>query len=330
MKYFLFAFLNWYFIQDTSFVKKDTDKIILNESINADTTIIAKKKKRKIDSSLIKENFKNEEILLQRDSVIYFFSSKKKYYFGEIDDTQRVFSIQESSVEKNDRIVYDIQQTITLKKKYWIFYVMLFSSLMFVYVRLNFYKYLQDTIRSFFNLNIAQQFFREQESGLTLSGLMLNLIFVINFSLYLFLIADFFQIDTPFSDIKMWLTIGAGITLIYLLKNFFLSLSTIFFPISNEVNFYKFNVFLFNKIIGIILVFIVLVIAFAKIFIVKITVILSLFLLGLILIYRFFRGFFIARDYLMFNKFHFFLYLCIFEIVPFIIFLKLLMDWNKA
>lgn len=328
----LIIFLAGFFIQDTSVViqLKDTSRHNVNAVSPADSIVPKKRKKKKIDSTEIRTVILKIDTLFPTDSCIHFFEKEKKLYFGNINDTTKIISSFEALLDSSREISFDIRQKRKTDMPYWIFYVMMLPLLSFVYVRLNFYNYLQDLIRSFFNITIAQQFYREQEPALTLSALLLNLNFVLAFAMYLYLLAGFYQLNFSVGGIELWLILCLLVTIVYTLKYFFLSVITFFFPIANEVNFYKFNVFLFNKITGIVLIFIVFVIAFAKIFLIKIMIVFSLILISGIFLYRFFRGLSIARDYLLFNKVHFFLYLCTFEIAPVVILIKLMMNWIKA
>lgn len=323
------VFLFGFFVQDTPVViqPKDTVHHIANVASSSDSVIPKKRKKKKTDSVEKVILIPSADTLIQNDAVFPVIEQEKVLYFGNIADTSKIISSPEMLMNDSRKIYFDIQQKRKTGKPFWIFFVMLIPLLSFIYVRLNFYNYLQDLIRSFFNITIAQQFYREQQPSSTLSSILLNLNFVLSFAMYLLLLSDYFRFTLPYKDIKLWLVLCGILAAVYTFKNFILNLTAIFFPISSEVSFYKFNVLLFNKIMGILLVFIVPVMAFAKPFFVKGIIIFSLIMVGGIFAYRFFRGLIIAREYVLLNKFHFFLYLCTLEIAPAVILVKLLMDW---
>jgi hypothetical protein len=97
--------------------------------------------------------------------------------------------------------------------------------------------------------------------------------------------------------------------------------------ISRATDVYLFIVFMVNKMAGIFLLPVLLVMAFPYYPILPAIIALSLFVLALLLGYRFFVSFRLVRNEIKLNLFHFFLYLCAFEIAPLLLIYKALLTF---
>lgn len=197
----------------------------------------------------------------------------------------------------------------------------------FALIRLFFGKYLDNLISIFFRVTLRHQQIREQMLQTPLPSLLLNILFIISASLYSAFIVQHYGFS-PFSSI--WPMFGyciLAVTVIYLAKFLFLKITGWIFNVSSATDTYIFIVFLVNKMIGIFLLPVLVLLAFPKSVIYSGAITLSYILLVLLFFYRFFISYRPVRNEIKVNRFHFFIYLCAFEIAPLLLIYKVLLDF---
>ncbi len=227
---------------------------------------------------------------------------------------------------ESPEVVYrDIQPLRTAKSPAWHFYIILLATLLLTYIRINFFKEFNDLIQGLFNMTFAQQIQREQELSLPLSALLLNILFALSLSFYLYLIGSYFPLR--FSGFTLFMFILASVSLLSVLRYFFLKVAASVFPFRQELNFYNFNIFLVNKIMGIVLIPFLIILSFAPAGMMKLGIYASLIVVFILLSFSYVKGFLIGKDYLVYNKFHFFVYLCTSEIAPVLILVETFNRW---
>ena len=208
-----------------------------------------------------------------------------------------------------------------------LFYFLVGLVFYFACIRLFFGKYLDNLITLFFRVTMRQQQIREQLLQTPLPSLLLNILFVISSGLYLALLARHHNFNY-FGD--LWITFLYAIAFvsgIYLGKYLVLKLTGWIFNIRNATDTYIFIVFLVNKMIGIFLLPFIVFMAFPNQYLLPILVMLSYVMLVLLFGYRFFNSFRPIRSEIKVNRFHFFLYLCAFEIAPLLLIYKVLLAY---
>jgi hypothetical protein len=109
---------------------------------------------------------------------------------------------------------------------------------------------------------------------------------------------------------------------VYFIKFVGLKISGWLFNMEEAAHSYIFIVFVVNKMIGILLLPFIVIIAFTTGDIYSIAFTLSWCLIGALLIYRFILTYTAVRNQVKVNPFHFFLYLCAFEIAPLLLIYK--------
>ena len=217
------------------------------------------------------------------------------------------------------------EKKVTGNEKFFYLLVILF----FYYglIRVIFSKYLGDLFTLFFRATLRQQQLREQLLQNPLPSLLLNIQFFVTGSLYAALLA---RNNNILAQTDFWLLclycLGLLVS-IYLVK--FLTLKTMgwILRISRATDIYLFVVFMVNKMAGIFLLPVLLLMAFPYYAILPAIIALSLFVLALLLGYRFFVSFRLVRNEIKLNLFHFFLYLCAFEIAPLLLIYKALLTF---
>ena len=205
------------------------------------------------------------------------------------------------------------------------FYTMMGLLLVFALLKQGFAKYLNDLFRVFFRTSMKTRQIREQLMQTKFPSLIFNMFFVASAGLYIDFMLHYFRI-TPINNfwlLYVYSCIGLGV--IYFGKFVGLKVIGWLLNMQKAADGYIFIVFIINKVIGIFLIPFLLLIAFANEPVYSISLVLSWVVIGALLLYRFILGFATIRNEVRFNLFHFFLYLCAFEIVPLLLIYKLLL-----
>lgn len=208
-----------------------------------------------------------------------------------------------------------------------VFYFLLGLLLFYALIRMFFFKYLNNLLTLFFRVTMRQQQIREQVLQTPLPSLLLNLLFVISGGLYLTFLARYLNVV---QNASQWVLLAYSIgfiSVIYAGKYIFLKFTGWVFNVSNATDTYIFIVFLVNKMIGMFLLPFLLIMAFPSSALYEPVVVLSLLLLALLFLYRFFISYRPIRNEIKVGKFHFFLYLCAFEIAPLLLIYKVLLTF---
>ena len=208
-----------------------------------------------------------------------------------------------------------------------LFYFLIGLLFFFSLIKLFFGKYLSNLFTLFFRVSMRQQQIREQVLQAPQPSLLLNILFLITGGLYAtFLIRHFGYAQK--TDFWLLLLNCAGLLgLIYLVKFLLLKFSGWIFGIQRATDTYIFIVFLTNKIMGVFLLPFVVMISFSGSLTNEILITFSLAMIILFYIYRFIVSFGPVRKEIKVNGFHFFLYLCAFEILPLLLIYKLLLGY---
>ncbi len=207
------------------------------------------------------------------------------------------------------------------------FYLLLVLFLYFALIRLIFAKYLGDLFMLFFRSTLRQQQLREQLLQSPLPSLLLNILFVLTGSLYASLL---FRYNKLMPETNLWLLwLNCLLVLVVVYSGKFLVLKTMgwVLRISRATDIYLFVVFMVNKMAGIFLLPVILLLAFPEPQLLPVIISLSLFVLALLLVYRFLVSYRLIRNEIKLNLFHFFLYLCAFEIAPLLLIFKVLLKF---
>jgi Domain of unknown function (DUF4271) len=221
-----------------------------------------------------------------------------------------------------------VRQLIQFRKKEssdGVFYFVVALVLYIALMRLFFYKYMSTMFTLFFRATLRQQQLREQLLQAPLPALLMNIFFVISLGTYCTFLAVHYEL--PFAD-NFWTTLPYAFLLIlciYLVKFIFLNMVGWIFGITNVTDTYIFIVFLINKMIGIFLLPFIALMAFPTDWLLPVAVSLSYVMVAGMLFYRFLISYRPVRNEIKLNRFHFFLYLCAFEIAPLLLIYKVLL-----
>jgi hypothetical protein len=211
------------------------------------------------------------------------------------------------------------------KGKEIMFYALIGLLLAFAFLRQAFPKYFNDLFRLLFRTTLKQKQIREQLMQTPLPSLVLNIFYVVSAGLYVNIMIHHFDIAPISNYWLLYLYCMLGLTVVYLVKFFGLKVAGWLFNVSHVTDTYIFVVFLINKVIGIFLLPFLFLLSFMQGIPYTITLVISWCGLGVLFIYRFLLTYASVRNQVRFNPFHFFLYLCAFEIAPLLLIYKALL-----
>ena len=206
-----------------------------------------------------------------------------------------------------------------------LFYVIVVLVIIFALLKLTFAKYFNDLFRVFFRNTLKQRQIKEQLMQTPLPSLVFNGFFVASTGLYVNFLLQYFNF-TPIDNFwLLYLYCCIGLSVIYLVKFVGLIICGWLFNMRKAADSYIFIVFIINKVIGISLLRFLVLLSFTDGVMYSVALVLSWCCVGGLLLYRFILGFAAIRNEVRFNLFHFFLYLCAFEVAPLLLIYKLLL-----
>ena len=215
------------------------------------------------------------------------------------------------------------------KGKELLFYVLVGFVLLFAILKGLFPKYFSDLFRLFFRTTLKQRQIREQLVQTPLPSLLMNGFFVLTGGLYIDLVLLHYQF---ISEEDFWLYFfyaAVGLCVTYIVKFIGLKILGWIFSYNAAASSYIFIVFVINKVMGIFLLPFLFLLAFAPEPGYSTALLLSWIGLGCLFIYRFMLTYAAIRNQVKFNIFHFFLYLCAFEIAPLLLIYNLLLTFFR-
>ena len=206
------------------------------------------------------------------------------------------------------------------------FYLLLFLCLMLGLIRFMDTRYFLNLWRAFWNPTLSNRQLKEQLQGSGLPNLLMNIFFTFAGGAYIYYVVRFFTPThsgvIPPSLLIIMLISGTG--LIYLAKYAAVRFSGWAFRVEGITEHYLFNVFLINKVLGIMLVPFIIILAFADHQWAQQFVIISFVVAGILLLNRYIRSWQVFGSFFQYSKFHFFMYLCASELLPLAVLMKLL------
>lgn len=210
-----------------------------------------------------------------------------------------------------------------------LFYLLLGLVCYFALVKLFFSKYFSNLFAVFFQVSLKQKQIREQLLQSPLPSLLMNIFFVVCGGLYTSFLLYHYQLTT----FNFWTITLYGIlalSIIYLVKFLVLKLMGWIFDIREATDTYIFVVFLVNKLIGVLLIPFLILLAFSSKAVVQVLVTVSLTIISILLAYRYLFSYSPVRREIKVSQFHFFLYLCGFELAPLLLIYKVLFKFLET
>ena len=203
-----------------------------------------------------------------------------------------------------------------------LFYLLVLLLIVFAVLRRAFPKYFGDLFRLFFRTTLKQRQIREQLTQTPLPSLLLNCFFVISGGLYIAFFLQHFDLNPVDNFWLLFFYCCLGLSAAYFIKFIGLKVSGWLFSMKEASDSYIFIVFIVNKMLGILLLPFLIVLAFSLGDVYSVGLTLSWCLVISLLVYRFILTYAAVRNQVKVNPFHFFLYLCAFEIAPLLLVYK--------
>jgi hypothetical protein len=208
-----------------------------------------------------------------------------------------------------------------------LFYLMTGLIFYFAIIRIFFGKYLDNITTLFFRVTMRQQQLRDQLSQTPLPSLLLNALFVITGGLFIAFLARYYVMRPEYSLWLLW-AYGCGLVItVYLGKFIILKIVGWIFNVSNATDTYIFIIFMVNKMVGIFLIPVLVLMAFPFKPFLPAVITLAYIMLAAALGYRFLISYKPIRHEIKVSRFHFFLYLCAFELAPLLLIYRVLLSF---
>jgi len=308
----------------TALYIKDTSQMGLDSLVKKDSLMI--KYIPVLPSTYQKADawFMQEQLAAKGDTVL---NNIKIYqtYFSNKSNAFKLYD-QTSVNSRNAQIIYKIEQRYALSDKDALFYLLVGILLIYGFVNNMYPQYFQKLFSQFSQSSMRMMQNREQLLNNSVASLLLNLCFVLSFSL----MASLLIYNSHLLPISFWLVyfyICLFFTSLYLGKYICLEIAGAIFSTKELVKTYVFVVFMINKVLGILLLPFILILAFAKPIYFPAAIIGAGGLSVLLFLYRYLFSLTSVRNKLHISSFHFFLYLCAFEILPLMILYKLVVQY---
>lgn len=225
------------------------------------------------------------------------------------------------------RFTDPVKYSITIKQwqgKEAIFYSMIGLLLFFALIKNGFYRYLQDMFKIYFRTSIKHRQAKDQLLQTPMPSFLLNIFSLLSIAMFLAFVLQYFQLGTQFNFWILFFYCVLGLVAVYSIKFLSLKLTGWIFQVSDAIDTYIFIVFTTNKILGIVLLPFLVMLAFTYGQFNQAALTLSLLLVAALFAYRFFLSYVSIRHQVQISFFHFFLYLCAFEIAPLLLINKVL------
>jgi hypothetical protein len=258
------------------------------------------------------------------DSNINTLKAYKNYFLQKKNAYKLYFP--SSITTRESQVVYKIEQRFALPDKDLLFYLILILIFLFGFVNNVFPQYFSKLFKQFSQSSLRMIQYREQLLQNSLGSLIINICFILSFSL----MSTLLIFNRHLLTLSFWegfFYINLFFTFLYIGKYISLQIAGYVFNSKELVNTYIFVVFMINKVLGVLLVPFILVLAFAKPIFHPYAIGGAALITVLLILYRYLFSLTSVRNKLHISSFHFFLYLCAFEILPLTILYKFIVQY---
>lgn len=208
-----------------------------------------------------------------------------------------------------------------------IFYLVVGLILMYGLIKLAFGKYLSWLFSIFFRSNFRLQQIKDQIQHTPLPSLLLNILFIFVGGVFLLFLSEYYNIISNENTWVLLATYCGIIAGVVVGQYLLLKIVGWLFNITNVTDIYTFIIFLINKMIGIVLLPVIVLMAFPIPTLIPIVITIISLIFVILLLYRFVISYKSIGNEIKVGRFHFFLYLCAFEIAPLLVLGKVLLDY---
>ncbi len=223
--------------------------------------------------------------------------------------------------KRSEKLELQVQNT-QISNRFLFWFLLLSCAILAVVLNMK-SKSLNLIFRSILNENMLRLFQREESVKASGYLILLYGIFIINFSIILYLTYTHYG---GHKGILIFTYILAGTGIMYVTKHLSLMILGNIFMLSKSTGLYSFTVMIFNLFIGIILLPVNFLASFGPDNIISFVLIFTTIFLALMLFVRTFRGIFIVSEYFSDRIFQIFIYLCAFEVAPVLILIRTVLN----
>jgi hypothetical protein len=208
-----------------------------------------------------------------------------------------------------------------------LFYLLMGMLFCLALIKVVFARYVNNLLALVFRVSLKQKQIREQLQQTPLPSLLLNIFFVIVAGLYVVFLRQHYHWGVDYDDFWFpFLYCSLAIGAVYIVKFIILKFTGWVFNMREAANTYAFIVFLVNKLLGMFLLPLLILMAFSKPSWAMPLLTLSYVLVFCFFAYRYIVSFGPVRREVKVSPFHFFMYLCAFEIAPLLLIYKVLLS----
>ncbi len=311
--------------RDTALLKKDSLNLLGDSALLKKDTLLIKyipvlpKTYQKADAWFIQSLH-----ISTNDTNIDILKDYKSYYAQKANAFQLYYK---SGLKiSGNQIIYKIEQRYSLPDKDILFYLILGVLFLYGFINNLFPQYYPKLFSQFSQSSLRMLQNREQLVQNKFASLSSNINFILSFSLISTLLI-FSRHLLPISFWEVYLYIALFFLALYLGKFICLHIIGYIFNAHELVGTYVFVVFLINKVLGILLLPFILILAFSRPAYYGIAIGGAAILTVLLFLYRYLFSLTSVRNKLHISSFHFFLYLCAFEILPLLILYKFIVQY---
>jgi hypothetical protein len=211
----------------------------------------------------------------------------------------------------------------------WMLSVMIFCAVMLAISKVLYSRRLNQILKAFISPRSVNQLSREGNISNESLSFMLSAVFFISLSVFiyenLFLFIPFVFNGNPNHLVFCYILFGSVI--FYIIKKQFIKMVGYIFQTKQETKDYLLSTLVFNIVAGMYILpvsFLIYYLPFEWGYWLSV---ISFVILGIIIIYRVFRSFMIGISLTKFSVFYLFLYLCIIEILPILLILKIVRSY---
>ena len=210
-----------------------------------------------------------------------------------------------------------------------IFYTLVGLLIFFALIKNGFYRYIQDLLKIFFRTTVRQRQIKEQLLQSPLPSLLLNIFFLLSIGMFLALLAQQVGWGLQYGFWMLFLYAVLALVAIYGVKYLTLKFLGWALQVSEASDAYIFEVFTTNKIIGMALLPSLVMLALAYGIVSQVAITVGICIIVGLFAYRYFLSYVTIHRQIRIGFFHFFIYLCAFEIAPLLLINKLLFTFLR-
>lgn len=215
------------------------------------------------------------------------------------------------------------QLTRSVSDHTWVFFILLLLVSLFIYGRNNYSKSFQKLISAAFNENSIKEILRDQHLLVKRAIIIFNLIFILSIGLVLYHLIKYYDINFENLGMVRYGIIISILAALYFIQYGALKIFAFIFKLNEVIDEYIVNLIVVNGLLGIFCIPLSILMEYASKEYLSLIIKITCCVLLVILSYRYLRGFYLARRYIVFYRVYFFLYLCTFEIFPWLFLYKI-------